>query len=168
MVDGTLKQLDAWYNEPSQGGDRPKLLSKLATLELCGWIEGEFDRLALLVDTGRLNDPEWVKTNVISRTSGFTYSDHWRPMLSRLVGEVFSRRVEEQLDRDFPVCLDQLKGLLMILWKVRCDFAHADINANLAAQQTFNAPSWTINKHRILKKLIAQYEQTMLAVLAVI
>ncbi len=165
MVDGTLKQLDVWYREPSDGGDRPKLLSKLATLELCGWIEGEFDRLALLVEAGRLNDSVWVKENIISRTSGFNYLDHWRPMLSQLVGEVFARRIEAQMNRDFPGDLDQLKSLLGTLWKKRCNFAHADINANLAAQQTFDAPSWAINKHRILKRLIANYEQTMLIAL---
>lgn len=168
MVDATLRQLDVWYNEPSEGGDRPKLLSKLAVLELCGWIEGEFDRLALLVEAGRLNDPDWVKTNVISRTSGFTYTDHWRPMLSRLVGEVFARRVEAGLEQQAPGELDQLKSLLGSLWKVRCDFAHADIAANLAAQQTFSAPSWSINQHRILKKLIARYEQVLTAVLAAV
>lgn len=165
MVDATLKQLDIWFNEPSQGGDRPKLLSKLATLELCGWLEGEFDRLALLAETGRLNDPAWVRANVISKTSGFQYDNHWRPMLSRLVGEVFARRVESRMEVDFPGELDRLKSLLGTLWKIRCDFAHADMKANIAAQQTFQAPSWSLNQHRILVKLLASYEQSMLAVL---
>lgn len=165
MVDATLKQLDSWFNEPSQGGDRPKLLSKLATLELCGWIEGEFDRLALLTESGRLNDPDWVRKNVISKTSGFQYENHWRPMLSRLVGEVFARRVETRMEQDFPGDLDRLKSMLGTLWKTRCDFAHADIVANVAAQQTFQAPSWSLNQHRLLAKLFARYEQSIVAVL---
>ena len=168
MVETTLKQLNSWFNEPSQGSDRPKLLSKLATLELCGWLEGEFDRLALVAEQGRLSDPEWVKTNVISRTSGFLYDSHWRAMLSRLVGEVFARRVEKQMEATFPGDLDRLKTMLGTLWKIRCDFAHADMAANIAAQQTFQAPSWSLNQHRLLKKLLSQYEQAMLAVLAAI
>ncbi len=165
MIVTTLKQLDIWFNEPSQGGDRPKLLSKLATLELCGWIEGEFDRLALLTESGRLNDPDWVRTNVISKTSGFQYDNHWRPMLSRLVGEVFARRVERQMETKFPGDLDRLKSILGTLWKIRCDFAHADMTANLAAQQTFSAPSWSLNQHRLLTKLLDRYEESMIAVL---
>ena len=168
MVDTTLKQLDAWFNEPSQWGDRPKLISKLATLELCGWIEGEFDRLAILAEAGRLNDPDWVKSNVISRTSGFLYDSHWRSMLTRLVGEVFVRRVERQFENTWPGDLDRLKTLLGSLWKIRCDFAHSDMTANVAAQQTFQAPSWSINQHRLLKKFLARYEQAMTTVLGAI
>lgn len=168
MIEVTLKQLNSWFTEPTQGGDRPKLLSKLATLELCGWLEGEFDRLAIVVAEGRLNDPEWVKKNVISRTSGFLYDKHWRAMLSILVGEVFARRIEMQMEATYPGDLERLKGLLVTLWKIRCDYAHADIAANLRAQQTFQAPSWYLNQHRVLKKLLAQYEQQMQIVLATI
>lgn len=166
MVEATLRQLDTWYNEPSQGGDRPKLLSKLATLELCGWLEGEFDRLALLVEAGRLNDTDWVKKNVISRTSGFHYEDHWRPMLSRLVGEIYARRVERKMEHDYPGDLERLKSTLGTLWMIRCNFAHADITANVASQQTFNAPSWSLNQHRVLAKMLVRYELSLVAVLA--
>jgi hypothetical protein len=165
MVDATLRQLDTWYNEPTQGGDRPKLLSKLAILELCGWIEGEFDRMALLAECGRLNDPEWVRANVISKTYGFQYDNHWRPMLSKLVGEVFTRRVESQLEADCPGDLERLKALLGTLWKIRCDFAHADVEANVAAQQTFQAPSWSLNQHRLLARMLNRYQDAMIATL---
>lgn len=165
MVDQTLKQLDTWFKESSQGGDRPKLLSKMATLELCGWIEVEFDRLVMLTENGRLNDPSWVKNNVISKTNGFQYDNHWRPMLTRLVGEIFARRVEDKIEQDHPGELDQLKSLLGTLWKIRCSFAHANMVANVAAQQNFQAPSWSLNQHRILVKLIGNYERSMLDVL---
>ena len=168
MVDLTLRVLDAWYNEPSVGSDRPKLLSKLAVLELCGWLEGEFDRMALVAEAGRLNDPVWVKDKVIRFNNGFNYGDHWRPMLAAIVGEIFVRRVEVQIELSAPGDLDRLKSSLGALWKIRCSFAHADMTANVAAQQVFDAPSWSINQHRVLKKLLARYEQEMLAVLAVI
>ena len=168
MVATTLRQLDTWYNEHSQGSDRPKLLSKLAILELCGWLEGEFDRLALLTEAGRLNDPSWVRDNVISKTNGFHYETHWRPMLSRLVGEIFVRRVERKMEQDFPGDLDRLKSMLGVLWRMRCNFAHADIAANVASQQTFNAPSWSINQHRVLGKVLDRYEQSLITVLAAV
>jgi hypothetical protein len=166
MVDLTLRQIDVWYNEPSQGSDRPKLLSKLAILELCGWLEGEFDRLIIAAQETRLDDNIWVNDNILGRTSGFTYQDHFRPMLCRLVGEVYARRVEEQMNADYPGELDRLKSILGTLWKQRCDFAHADVAANIAAQQVFSAPSWSINQHRIVKKLIDHLELSMLSVLS--
>ncbi len=87
-------------------------------------------------------------------------------MLARLVGEVFARRIEQQMEELFPGELDQLKSILGALWKKRCSFAHADMTANIAAQQTFDAPSWTLNQHRIVKKLLGHYEQVIEQVLA--
>jgi hypothetical protein len=165
VVDTTLKELDTWFKEPSTSNDRPKLLSKLAILELCGWLEGEFDRLVLLAESGRLNDRVWVDKNLISRTYGFQYDSHWRQMFARLVGEVFVRRVEAEMETTFPGDLIRLKNLLGTLWKVRCDFAHADMTAHLAAQQTFQAPSWSIGQHRDLKQLLSRYETSMVKVL---
>lgn len=165
MVESTLKQLDVWFNEPSQGRDRPKLLSKLATLELCGWIEGEFDRLALLVEDNLLKDRKWVTDNVISKTSGFDYESHWRRMLCCLVGEVFARRIEQKMDADFPGDRDVLKSRLGDLWRIRCEFAHTHVTAPVIAQQRFNAPSWSINQYRVIKKQLDHLETSMLAVL---
>ena len=121
--------------------------------------------MVLAAENGRLNDPSWVKDNVIRRTSGFSYAEHWRPMLASIVGEVFVRRVEAKMEATSPGDLDRLKSSLGALWKIRCSFAHADMAANVAAQQVFDAPSWSINQHRILKRLLARYEQEMLAVL---
>lgn len=168
MIDDTLQLLDTWYNEPSTGGDRPRLLSKLATLELCGWLEGEFDRLALIAESGRLGDIEWVRAKVIKRTSGFAYERHWRPMLQMLVGEVFVRRVEQKLETEAPGELDQLKSRLSVLWDLRCSFAHADMNANIVAQKTFYAPSWAIEQHKIISKLLVRYQSEMCSALSAI
>jgi hypothetical protein len=144
------------------------LLSKLAVLELCGWIEGEFDRLAMLAEKKSLNDSDWVQRNVTANTSGFKYLEHWRPMLTKLVGESIARRIEKRLYDSSPADMEQLKSLLGTLWTLRCAFAHGDLVANQQAAQVFNAPTWTINQHRIIKKIIDRYEQAMLAELAAI
>lgn len=165
MVAATLQALDAWFKEPTTSLDRPKLLSKLALLELCGWLEVEFDRLIRLVEIGRLNDAPWVEKNIIERTNGFAYGNHWRPMLCKIVGEVFARRVEQAMEAAHPSELDQLKSILGQLWVERCSFAHADINTNVAAQQTFNAPSWTISLHTNLKGILGRYEAVLIGVM---
>ncbi|MGD7268506.1 hypothetical protein ACQCQ6_25690, partial [Ralstonia pseudosolanacearum] len=74
--------------------------------------------------------------------------------------------VLETKETAHPTELDQLKSLLGQLWKDRCSFAHADMNTNVAAQQMFNAPSWTISQHAKLVQLLGRYEQALLGVMA--
>jgi len=164
MVAATLTELDIWFNEPGLSLDRTNLLSKLATIELCGWLEGEFDRLIRLVAHGRISDATWVETNVIDNTNGFVYAKHWRAMLCKVVGEVFARRVEAAMDTAHPADLPQLRSLLGQLWKDRCSFAHADLNANRAnAQLTFNAPSLAISQYNQLHQILGRYEAVLIA-----
>lgn len=160
-IEDTLAALDSWYNEPSVGSDRPKLISKLALLELCGWIEGVFDDIVRDIAVQTLGDEKWVNEKLIDRTSGFKYDTHLRSMIVELVGEVFARRVEEQMEVASKGDLDRMRSLLADLWKKRCSFAHADVAANVAAQAKFDAPSWSINQHRILKKLILSFKNSI-------
>ena len=163
-IEDSLRVLDVWYNEPSGGNDRPKLLSKLAMLELCGWIEENFDELIRNVDKITINDSQWVCDNLIKKTSGFTYVSHLRPMLVKLIGEVLTRRVEAEMDKNHNGELERMKSLLGSLWEKRCNLAHADVAANIAAQIKFDAPSWSMNQYRILKKLFDSLENCIKAI----
>lgn len=166
MVAATLKELDRWFNEPGLSLDRTNLLSKLATIELCGWLEEEFDRLIRVVAHGRISDANWVEVNVIDNTFGFVYVKHWRSMLCKVVGEVFARRVEAAMDAAHPADFQQLKTLLGQLWKDRCSFAHADLHANMAnTQLTFNAPSMAISRHNQLAVILGRYEAVMVSIM---
>lgn len=168
MVAATLTELDTWYNDAGLSLDRTNLLSKLATIELCGWLEGEFDRLIRIVAAGRVHDANWIESHVIESTFGFKYEKHWRGMLCKVVGEVFAQRVEAAMEAAHPAELQQLRTLLGQLWKDRCSFAHADLAANKAAMLTFNAPSLAISRHATLKAIIGRYESAMVGVLATI
>jgi hypothetical protein len=166
MVAATLNELDTWFKEPGHSLDRLNLLSKLATIELCGWLEGEFDRLIRSVAHGRITDVTWVETYVINNTFGFVYEKHWRSMLCKVVGEVFAGRVEVAMNTSHPADIPHLKSLLGQLWKDRCSFAHADLNANRAnSQLTFNAPSVAINHYNQLKLILGRYEVVMNSVM---
>ncbi len=166
MVASTLIELDSWFREPGLNLDRTNLLSKLATIELCGWLEEEFDRLIRLVAHGRISDPTWIENQVIDITYGFSYNRHWRAMLCKVVGEVFALRVEDAMELAHPTELQQLKSLLGELWKDRCSFAHADLSANRENTQiTFNAPSVAIDRHTKLKGILGRYEKIMLSVM---
>jgi hypothetical protein len=160
-IEETLRLLDAWYNEPSTGDDRPKLISKLALLELCGWIEGAFDEMIRNIGQQTISDDKWVNEKLIDKTYGFKYDNHLRAMIVELVGEVFARRIEEQMENANSGDLDRMRSTLGELWKKRCSFAHADVSANVASQAKFDAPSWSINQHRILKKLFVSFESAI-------
>ena len=164
MVEDALKQIDAWYREPTEGELRPKLLSKLATLELCGWLEGEFDRLMRLCNSEWLQDSEWTEA-AIDKTYGFKYSDHFRPMFAKLAGEYFVRIVEIRMETDHPGELERLNSILGGLWRSRCNFAHADLGANIRSQQTFLAPSWANNQYKTLKKIMVKLENSLIETL---
>lgn len=87
-------------------------------------------------------------------------------MLCKVVGEVFTLRVETAMEATYPGELEQLKKLLRDLWKTRCSFAHADLNANMAnVQITFNAPSLAISQHAQLTALLSRYESQFVATL---
>ncbi len=161
MVAATLAELDTWYNVAGLSIDRTNLLSKLATIELCGWLEGEFGRLIRIVATGRVGDAKWVDKEVIKKIHGFKYEEHWRFMLCKVVGEVFAQRVEAAMEADHPGELQQLRTLLEQLSMDRNRFAHADLTANKAAMLTFNAPSLAINHHATLRAILGRYETVL-------
>lgn len=158
MIATTLATIDTWYNEPTAGPDRPKLLSKLALLELCGWIETEQDRIIGSLDKICLKDPDWIKKEIVEKTFGFDYGKHFRPMLVKLIGEYLTRTIEGRIEQKHPGDIDRIKAATGDLWLRRCNFAHADMITNVARQQVFVAPSWVLNQHRILGKALLRFE----------
>jgi hypothetical protein len=158
MICDTLKTLDIWYNEPTVGPDRPKLLSKLAILELCGWIETEEDNIIFAVNTACLNDTTWTSKEIVEKNFGFDYNKHFRPMMVNIIGEHLMRKLENRIDQKHPGDLEQIRSSMGDLWQKRCNFAHEDMTANIAKQQRFDAPSWSINRHRILGKALTRFK----------
>jgi hypothetical protein len=160
VISDTLAQLDVWYGEPTAGPERPKLLSKLALLELCGWLEVELDRIILAVQATCLNDEAWVRRELVDRTYGFRYHQHFRPMLSGIIGEHATRAIEREMGSNHPGDIDRLVSYTSALWDTRCSFAHADVANNVVTQQRFDAPSWSTNQYRLISKILPRLEAT--------
>jgi hypothetical protein len=166
-IEDTLRELNLWFDTIQGEPERPKLLSKLATLELCGWIELHMD--GLIERTGQQCGltSDWLQKNVIGPNHGLSYGDHLRPMLVRLIGEAGVNTVEVSLERTKPGMLDQLKADLGSLWKQRGLLAHTNIAAPVRQQITINAPSWSLNKQRIMAKTFAFFETELEKVLRI-
>lgn len=168
MVARTLSEIAIWYAEPSQVTERPVLLSKLALLELCGWIECELDELVRKAGRGRLNDPDWVEKSVVSTTYGLHYVKHFRPMMTKVVGEIFVRRIELEIEASYPGDLDRLRNRLGALWDLRCKMAHANVGAAVPQQITYQAPSVSVQIHKDIETLFTHFESAMAKVLVAI
>jgi hypothetical protein len=162
QIEDTLRELDRWYNELPGGTARPTFLSKLAILGLCGWIESRFDALVHAASARAGLDPGWVESNVVLRTYGFAYADHFRRMLCQIVGESAVLHVEMTFEEDSPGKLELLKGALGSLWKHRGVLAHSHLAAPVVTQRVIYAPSWSISQQRIIGKMIDQFEVSLI------
>lgn len=161
QIEDSLKELDRWFNELPGGTERPKFLSKLATLELCGWLEHRMDTMVLSAGTLTGLDADWVQSKVLKDNHGFTYQAHLRRMLAQVVGESGIAHLEVTFEQASPGKLEQLKGNLTTLSTSRGMLAHTHTGAQLARQQTINSPSWSLNQLRVISKLLDQFEASV-------
>lgn len=168
MVAITLGQLTVWYEELAVGPERPKLLSKLALLELCGWLETEQDRIILKINDLSLRDLNWTRRSVIDKTYGCDFTKHFRPMLAQFLGECVIRKLELTMDNKFPGDLEQLRSSTGDLWAKRCSFAHEDTATSVRKQQRFDAPSWSLNRYQILSKIFDRLEGEIMTIVSML
>ena len=133
-----LSELDSRYNRRSHNPRDPLYFSKLALIELCGWIEVTMDGIIWDCARKHVRDPnnlKHVEDRVIQRTYSFTYNDHFRGMLTSVIGLANVERLERSFN---PVKFDLMKSSLGTLKEERNRAAHTHI-AN--ATQSLSAPS---------------------------
>jgi len=83
------------------GSMRGLYFSKLAIMEACGWIEESMDdiiRRCAIKHLKETKNLDFVKKDIIKRTTSFEYDQHFRNMLMRLVGMINIERLEQILD----------------------------------------------------------------------
>lgn len=163
MVSATITVIENWFNEPSNDREKSILLSKLAIIELCGWIEEWMDETIKELDGLCLKDANWTSANVLESNNGFHYERHFRSMLCKILGEHKVREVEKKYEEASPGSLGNIKSSLGSLWTIRCKLAHADIAAHQAAQVRIDAPSWTKNQFRTISKRLEEFKTILLA-----
>lgn len=118
-----LRRLDVCYRSES----KPKsafFYSKLSILELCGWIEMSMDDIITRHCARKVKQPSnirFVESNIVKRTYGFDYDNHFRMMLIRLIGIINVERLEAEIDETVQVLL---KAELTSLKSLRDTLAH--------------------------------------------
>ena len=135
----TLNRLDKLYND-STSDDQKIFYSKLALIELCGWIEETMDDIVLRCAKRCLKSPanqKFIKDEIIKPNSNFQY-EAFRKMLIMVIGLATLEKIEKKLEKTGKI--SALKGYLGNLKKSRDTAAHSHTTGTL---RTYDAPSKT-------------------------
>lgn len=136
-----LNTLEKLYNT-STSTKKGLFYSKLAILELCGWIEESMDDIVRRCATRNLkslSDRHDVEKSIIQRTYGFEYKKHFRGMLTQLLGIITLMKLERKLH---PVKFQLMEAALETLKTYRDSEAHTHLKG---ITKRLDAPSVTRN-----------------------
>ncbi|MBW9063833.1 hypothetical protein JNB71_10920 [Rhizobium herbae] len=139
-IEENLTHLDqAYRREPDV--KKATYFSKLAILELCGWIELSMDGIILGHCARKVRLPANTRLieDHVKRTYGFDYERHFRKMLINLVGVVACENVEASVN---AAAKARLEAQLRTLKTVRDGLAHTYLQGP-APIVALDAPSAT-------------------------
>jgi hypothetical protein len=137
-IQNLLAELQTLYDSPSDPIHKD-YYSKLALLELCGWLELVIDDITYSFATSRIfeiKNVQFVEEEIIGKTYGCDYKNHFRPMLTKIIGLTNLEKFEKKLTElgIFQILVSQLGSL----WNLRKPAAHTSI---IGVMSTFNSPS---------------------------
>lgn len=161
-VEDDLLRLNELYASGITGPDAtvPVYYSKLAVLELAGWIEESLDLIAKRAMKGRLHTASFIDRMdlTISGTYGLHLKKNFIPMMVKLVGLQECEELCQYLDSDGSLAI--LSSDFGAITTQRNNAAHVNISRTTIA---FDSPSVTLSRlHRvypILKEIYSWYCQ---------
>lgn len=152
-----LKSLDAKYRKT--GSNMESLFfSKLAILELCGWIEESMDDVILRCARRTLrstSNKEFAEKNIVKPTYGFEYQKHFRKMLIQLIGLISTERIEKQIDVTKKNRLQSELGNLKV---IRNRVAHTHIRG---ITLSIDSPSVTLSRFNSIYDGLKEFESVI-------
>lgn len=155
----TIDELDLLYNSnPLQA----TYYSKLALLELCGWLELSMDSIVIDCANTKVSvqsNKDYIEKTVVATIYGFHYDQHFRPMLMKLVGLIKLEQIEDGLITSGE--LSVLESHLGSLYQTRKRAAHTSI---AGATVTYEAPSKIKQYLNRLFPILQKYEVALQAI----
>ena len=139
-----LQALDRNYRK-AKSAKAAQFSSKLAILELCGWIEESMDDIVLRCARRNLVDVAnrtYCEKEIVKRTYGFDYHNNFRLMLIKVLGLIAVEKLERGIDATIH---GRMKSALSTLKQQRDSEAHTHLKG---ITRTINAPSVTIAQFR--------------------
>ncbi len=144
-----LEELESYHD--TTGHPRSTHYAKLAVMELCGWIEESFDKIAERCVKGKIKTHAYrsIMDNIIDKTYGFKYNANFRRMMLQTIGISKMELLERKLILSGEKLL--LNSTLENLLIERNRAAHT---TTAGAMTTYQAPSITINQLKIIYAII--------------
>ena len=159
-ITSSLNELDKLYNEATSK-KKAIYYSKLATLELCGWVEDTVDDVVLMHANRKLkaaSNKKYVKDQIIKKTYGFQYNRHIRPMLISIIGLINLEGIENKLEKTGKITL--LKQSLSNLRDSRNKAAHTHLSG---AIHNYDAPSVIKGEFQKIKPALIEIDKELRA-----
>ena len=154
-----LKTLDSRYRKATTPKDA-KFVSKLAILELCGWIEESMDDIVMRCAIRHLKEQKnrkYCRDEIVKRTYGFDYESNFRSMLIRLLGLIAVEKIEQQVNVGLR---DAMTAALGTLKTQRNTEAHTHLKGST---RLINAPSVTITQFQPVYAGLDDFDRTIRA-----
>jgi pyruvate formate-lyase activating enzyme-like uncharacterized protein len=159
-IANSLKLLDRLFQK-SRSQRQTLLYSKVAILELCGWIEEEMDDFVIRCCNRNVTDEKLRKhfaNQIVNRNYGFEYDTHFRKMLINVIGLKNFQKMEAKADAPK---LQKFRSVLSRLKPNRDSFAHTHIKRTAiqisapsqSARDFLDADAGFQELNRVLKKL---------------
>ncbi len=147
----TIQQLDKLYNAAPT--TEATFYSKLAIIELCGWIEHSMDNIADNFANRYLTSIPFkdIFSNIKKGTYGFEYKKNFRKMLGNTVGLHNMEAIELTLTATGEIAI--LEATLTTLKTLRDDAAHTFIGATTTYQAPSVTKSQLLTVYPILRKI---------------
>jgi hypothetical protein len=152
-----LEALDRRYKK-TKSSKEALFCSKLALLELCGWIEESMDDMVLRCSIRHLKKPnnrKYCTDEIVKRTYGFDYQKNFRFMLIRLLGLVVVEKLEGQVD---PTKYSTMKSTLASLKTLRDGEAHTHLKG---MARSLNAPSLTMTQLQPIYEGLMEFDRAI-------
>jgi hypothetical protein len=154
-----LNHLDRRYNNASSIKEA-NYCSKLAVLELCGWIELSMDDIVLRGCIRGIKSSAYRSQleQKVKRNYGFEYQRHFVSILTALIGF----RGLEKVEKGIPInTIAQFKSELGNLKTLRDSLAHTYFQRGVTV--SYDAPSITISRHQNIAAGLVAYDQALRA-----
>jgi len=149
----TLDELDKLYQR-TNNQNLQVYYSKLALLELCGWLEISIDDIVKKCAKRCLKNIDNIKyiEEQIKKTSSFDYKNNFRGLLIQIIGLINFEMLEKKVQ---PTSLATLPSTLTALKTLRNSHAHTHIKG---CTTQVNAPSWTKGNFISVFNALKDYE----------
>jgi len=145
-----LTDLDVYYN--SFPIPRSTAYSKLAVIELCGWIEESFDKIAKRCIKSKIATHQFEQIfddSILGGNHGFTFKKHFRKMMISTIGIVNTEKLVAQL-----ISSGEISVLESTLENLKLERNRAAHETTAGTMKTYQAPSITLQQLVILYPII--------------